>query len=1059
MHWGNGDALWALAVVPLLAAVYVGYLVWKARVASRVTTRARVNRYLLRHSTAKQIVRMLLTLLGLLLCILAWARPQWGEKQRTIKKEGIDVVVALDISKSMLAADATPSRLRAAKDELQRVLAQLHGDRVGLVVFAGVAFGQAPLTTDYGAIEFYLRKLDPEDMPVGGTASGRAIMEAIELMTGEKRAERAKTLQLSERPFKRAKNQIIVLITDGEDHQSDPIAAAKVAAEKGIRIFTIGFGSEQGEPIPVYRDGKPAGTMKDRAGNTVYTKLNPKQLEEIASITGGTYTHYDGRGSVANSVTTTLNALEKEELASMMRVQREERFVFLLVPGLFFLLLGMFIGERRGVHLMFWRGRAVRKGHGDELRAFDDVGRAGVFLLVGALAISALQGCDSMHETFVMRRVSEVDEGNGLLKEETADQALLAYKDAERKIPGTPTLHFDMGLAHLLAKDTAEARVEFSRALESPDASLQFAAHFNLGVAWFQEEKWTESLEAFKAALRLRPDDPDAKAAFEVALQKVYPPCSALEDALEENDGAEGATQLQAPEQKDLTLCGADDDWFMQPIYPGSIMRVKATFERLRAKEPGDLPMLPSPEALRVTLLGPDGVRELGADLGKAEDVGVAGPDGKVTEVEKVERTIGPLKLTADLLQLPPPYNEQNGLPSFVRVSADDALEFKYTVKVDVIPPCFALEDKYEDNDTAATAAVLEAGQEQPVHVCRGDEDWYTFAVSPGDNLFIDVTSSVDLETETVPQLLVELYDEAGTTVVSPTETLQTPQGPLWGVQVRDVTEARTVKLRVKGLDTEQQGPYTLHIYAYPPCPAGGDDRFEDNDSPDKASTLPRGEGPTRHLRLCPGDADFHKIEAKKGDRVVLGVRYDELVEDAEAGVAPVELRLLNADGNTIIAESNPVAVAAPEQSPVQRVVATDEVEEDEVAWVLQIESPLDQARFYDIIPMDGDKGKNQQEQQEPQDGEGEPDEQDKQDQQAGEPKDEPKPGEEKDEEKDEEKEQEKEQEAQATPAEEKEGSEEQMREILENLEESDDNFQLKKALENAPDRYIENDW
>ncbi len=1072
MEWGNPDAFWWLLLLPLLALTYGAYLAWRARAARRLARRPALARFLLRGSLAKQLIRTLLTLAAIALLIVTLARPQWGERQRTVQKEGIDIVFALDISRSMLAADATPSRLRAAKDELIRALSLLHGDRVGLVIFAGVAFPQAPLTADYGAIEFYLRRLDPEDMPVGGTASGRAILEAVELLTGERGAERARTGQTHAAPIKRAKNQIIVLISDGEDHQSDPIAAAKYAEERGIRIYTIGFGSEKGEPIPIYRDGHLTGYHKDRDGNTVTTRLNPQQLQDIAAITHGRYFHYDGRGSVANAVTTTLNDLEKDQLEALLRVQREERYLFTLLPALALLALALLLGERRGLRLAFWRPRPVSPDkHGDETQP---LGPLLTLLIAAPLAALAAPGCDALHDTLVVHKVGAIEEGNALLAQGDPDKALLAYLEAERKLPSRPDLHYDLGTGHLAANHLPDAETALSRALESPDEDLRYKAHFNLGVAYFNEEKWKEALEAFKACLRLKPDDQDAKIAYEVALLRVYPACRSLEDPAEDNDQPQNATPLQNPEVKAATLCGGDPDWFAQPVYPGSILRATATFKRLRPQEPGDPALLPRADMLRLALIAPDGQSLL------TEDPALPLPDDAAPHdpaAETVTRTLGPLRLTPENLRLPPPYNEQNALPVLVRVDADAPLEFTYDLKIDVIPPCFALEDDYEDNDDAQAAAPLKPDVDQPVHLCKNDDDWYAITLQPGDNLFIDVTPALDAETERIPDLDVTLFDEDGATPISATERLNTPQGPLLGVQLRDVQTTRTVKLRVRGADGQQQGPYTLHLYHYPPCEAGGDDRFEDNDRPDQTANLPRGQGPTRHLRLCPGDVDFFRIDAKKDDRVELGIRYDELPEDADAppDAPPVLFRLRNEAADTLLAESQPVQVAPPLTSPVQRVLASEPVEEEKAAFTLEVASPAPLPRFYSLIPMEGDRGQDQQQQQQdsqdqagdPQDGQDNPDQQDSQDGQAqdgqdGQDKQDKQDGDPQDkqdaqaQDKEDGQEQQQAAEAAARP---EEDAKERRAEILQALEEGDDNFQLKKAVRDVPDRYIENDW
>jgi tetratricopeptide (TPR) repeat protein len=875
-------------------------------------------------------------------------------------------------------------------------------------------------------------------MPVGGTASGRALRDALELLTGEDLSG-TKIRRRVGTTFKRAKSQIIVLITDGEDHQGDPLAVARVAKQKGIRIYTIGFGSDKGEPIPVYQNGQAQGYMKNREGDTVYTKLNAEPLEKIAETTGGRYYHYSGRGTVANAITRTLNRLEKEELGTMLRIKAQERFVWPLALSVFFLFASTLVGQRRGIYPGFWA--KLRRDR-------DEIGKTAVRLVIPLLVVPAslwLGGCDALHETFVMAKVSTVDEGNTLLAAGKGEEALAKYKEAEAEVPSTPELHLDMGLAHMATGELDNAVAEFSRAVESPHEDLRYAALFNLGIAYYRQEKWKESLEALKGALRLRPNAEDAKAAYEVALYQVYPPCSKLEDDLEDNDDRSAASQLAEPERKDLTLCGGDADWFAVGVYPGSIVRVKATFRRLRDKEPGDGELLPAPDMLRIALFGQDGEEVLAVSkLTEEEDPKADAQKGDKKKDESLTMVLGPIKLTADMLKLAPPLGDKAATPALVRVDNDAPTEFKYDLEVAVIPPCFALEDSFEDNDTLATAAALQPELAQDLHICKNDEEWFSFDLKAGEALFVDVVAGRDLETDTVPNLELELLDETGVTSLSEVESMNTPMGPLWGVGLKDNEVDRTVKVHIKGFENDQQGPYQLRVYHYPPCPTG-DDRLEENDSPAAPAEFPVQEGVVRHLRYCPGDPDYLKITSKKDDKIVLGLRYDESMADNVSGAAPMRFRLLDSTGTTLVVDSVPTESAPPEQTPVQLVVATEKFEEEEVVLILEIDSEVDAPRFYDIIPLDG----NSQQQQQPESGD---DEQDKEQDKADSEQD-------KEQEQDKGDEESEKEEPKAPEEADDETRAEQLEEILESLEEGDDNFQLKKALQKMPNRIIENDW
>jgi Ca-activated chloride channel family protein len=224
-------------------------------------------------SRARVIWKAALFILAYIFLIIAMADPQIGQTVEEVKREGVDIIVALDVSMSMMAEDISPNRLEKAKYEVSKLIDILEGDRIGLVAFAGMAHVQCPLTLDYSAAKLFLRLMDVNLIPQPGTAIGDAIREATKAFNQKER-----------------KHKVLILITDGEDHESKPIEAADEAAAEGIKIFTIGLGSPQGVPIPLYdKYGNPAGFKKDRDGNVVTTKLDVTTLQTIAFNTGGEY--------------------------------------------------------------------------------------------------------------------------------------------------------------------------------------------------------------------------------------------------------------------------------------------------------------------------------------------------------------------------------------------------------------------------------------------------------------------------------------------------------------------------------------------------------------------------------------------------------------------------------------------------------------------------------------------------------------------------------------------------------------------------------------------------
>jgi Ca-activated chloride channel family protein len=266
--------------------------------------------------------------LGLALFGLALAQPQCGTRSELTKRRGIDVVVALDASKSMLARDVQPSRLERAKLELTALLDELKGDRVGLVAFAGDAFVQSPLTSDYSAVKLFLRAVDPEQMPQGGSNIGAALTLAKQVLDNADRG---------------SKERVVVLLSDGEDLTGDVDEAVSALKSAGVQVLTVGIGSEQGEPIPVFnRRGEFVDYKKDAAGQTVLTRMDRAGLTAIAQATGGTFFHQP-RGVAMAQVVERIDRMQKSELESRVTVRYDERFQLFAVPGLVLLVLGMLL--------------------------------------------------------------------------------------------------------------------------------------------------------------------------------------------------------------------------------------------------------------------------------------------------------------------------------------------------------------------------------------------------------------------------------------------------------------------------------------------------------------------------------------------------------------------------------------------------------------------------------------------------------------------------------------------------------------------------------------------
>jgi Ca-activated chloride channel family protein len=316
-------------------------------------------------SVTRKVARAAFVVAAVALAALALARPQAGGRAKVTRQQGLDMIVALDFSKSMLAKDVYPSRLERAKRELERLMDHLAGDRVGLVAFAGETLGYPP-TTDYAAVKLFWRDLSPWDMPVGGTALGRAIQAGTEVLTRLRAQEGgAKAGGAVAGAGDRA--QVILLLTDGEDTESEPLDAADAASKLGIKIFTIGIGSRSGELIPTFDEhGQVTGYVQDADGKYVTSRLGEDTLIKIAQKTGGEYLHADTREFGVERLEAALANLKRTENEARVVKEYDDVYEGLVLPA-FLLLVGeaCMSDRRRGGRSKKVRGRGKTSAGGN----------------------------------------------------------------------------------------------------------------------------------------------------------------------------------------------------------------------------------------------------------------------------------------------------------------------------------------------------------------------------------------------------------------------------------------------------------------------------------------------------------------------------------------------------------------------------------------------------------------------------------------------------------------------------------------------------------------------
>ena len=331
-RFANIEMLWWLLTIPVFIIGYILYTRRKRRQLAEFGDPELVSELMPDASKARPVVKFSLLMVALALLIMAAARPQYGQKEKTVKRQGIEVMIALDISNSMMAEDVAPNRLDRAKQMLSKMIDRMVDDKVGLVVFAGEAYTQLPITCDYVSAKMFLNTITPALIPTQGTAIGAALETSIRSFgSQESDAGRA-----------------IVLITDGENHEDDAIAAAKHARELGIQVFVVGIGKPEGSPIPI------AGTnnyIKDRSGQVVVSRLNEDMCQQIAQAGNGIYVRCDNTNTAMRALQQELDRIATAELETKVYADYNEQYQSFVLIALLLLVIDFFILERKNHRL------------------------------------------------------------------------------------------------------------------------------------------------------------------------------------------------------------------------------------------------------------------------------------------------------------------------------------------------------------------------------------------------------------------------------------------------------------------------------------------------------------------------------------------------------------------------------------------------------------------------------------------------------------------------------------------------------------------------------------
>ena len=424
---------------------------------------------LLRHlmpdvSKMRPVVKFWMLLAAMALIIVMMARPQMGTRISHEKRTGIESIIAMDISNSMLAEDVTPSRLDRTKMMVENLVDNFTDDKIGLIVFAGDAFVQLPITSDYVSAKMFLSEIEPSLIATQGTDIATAINMAANSFTQQQGVGKA-----------------IIVITDGEDHEGGALEAAKAAKKKGMRVYVLGVGSDKGAPIPLGN----GDYMKDRTGNTVMTKLNEEMCRQIAEAGGGAYIHVDNNTNAQRQLDSELAKLSKKEMQSTIYSDYDEQFQAFGIIAIILLILEICILESKNP--------LARR-----LNIFGRKQRT-TTLIVALLVASA---------SFAQNDRRYITQGNKLFRSGQFDKAEVAYRKAIEKNPRNPQAHYNLGNSLMAQKKDSAAVQSFQKSTELETSKIRKAMAFhNMGVVCQQHKMYGEAIEAYKNSLRLNPKD------------------------------------------------------------------------------------------------------------------------------------------------------------------------------------------------------------------------------------------------------------------------------------------------------------------------------------------------------------------------------------------------------------------------------------------------------------------------------------------------------------------------------------------------------------------------
>ena len=469
-----------LAAIPLLLVLFFVVLNWKKRTIKKIGDANLIKEMIKNHSPQKFALKFILILFAFTAGVFALVNLRSPQGVEQVNRNGIDIMIALDVSKSMLAQDIKPNRLERAKQAISKLIDKLSNDRIGIVVFAGKAYLQMPLTGDHGAAKMYLSSASTDVVPTQGTV----ISDALKMC-------------YSSFNSKEKKYKAVVLISDGEDHDEGALKIAGDMADEGIVINTVGIGSSQGSTFIDELTNQP---KTDNEGNIVITKLNEEELQKIAEKGNGSYQLFTNTDDLVNKLDAQLSSMDQRTVVEDSLVNYENYFPYFLMLALLLLVIELFISERKKIKII--KSTVNQKG----------IALTSLFLI--SYFLFPLTSTAQNEKALIKK-------GNDAYEKKEYENAITNYKQATEKSPANATAQYNLGNALYKNKKTDEAVQAFDNAIENAESKEDKSKSFyNKGVVLQNNHKLPECIEAYKKALKLNQQDEDARQNLQKALQQ-----------------------------------------------------------------------------------------------------------------------------------------------------------------------------------------------------------------------------------------------------------------------------------------------------------------------------------------------------------------------------------------------------------------------------------------------------------------------------------------------------------------------------------------------------------